>query len=80
MHFEKTDRTTRADEAPESVIIHEKPPEVYLINARTYVLFKQQHYTISEFSAVKYEEKWHYVKGVLIKDKNFKPKLDEKLI
>ena len=73
MHFEKTDRTTDESEVDAGIIISEKPPEVRLINARNYTLFRQKHYTISNFTDIKYEEKWHYVKGVLIKDKSFKP-------
>lgn len=72
MHFEKTDRTSETKNIDPEIFISEKPPEVYMINARYYTLFKQGGYNISNFSDIRYEEKWHYVDGILVKDKKFK--------
>lgn len=73
MHFEKTDRTTKEDEAPTSIIIHEKPPLVHLIQATRYTLFRQGEYIISNFDGIIHEEQWHYVDGVLVRNFKFKP-------
>ncbi len=72
MHFEKTERTTAEDEGP-AMIIHAKPPQVHLINASGYNVFRHMGYLLSKFYNIISEERYHYVDNVLVQDMDYKP-------